>query len=257
MGGFAISQEADSRLQLRTPLVPPRGEVRSETWIIFELAKRLGLEEYFFGGDAEAGLRHVLSPSGVCLEQLQRQPEGIQLPLTTRYRKYQELGFNTPSWRVEIFSQQLLDAGQPALPEYTEPAISPHSRPDLSVRYPLVLTSAKWVPYCHSQFRDIPRLRKQLPEPLIELHPDTAASRDIGDNAPVRIVSETGEMRARARYNSSLNPSVVCAQYGWWSWQNTSQGDANYASLIGNQTADPISGSLPLRSYLCEVSPIS
>lgn len=257
MGGFAVNQEAESHLQLRAPLVPPRGEAKPDIWIIFELAKRLGLEEHFFGGDDEAGLRHILAPSGISLEQLRQRPEGIQLPLTTRYRKYHERGFNTPSRRVEIYSQQLLDAGQAALPEYSEPATSPHSRPDLIVHYPLVLTSAKWVAYCHSQFRDIPPLRRQLPDPLLELHPDTAAARGIGDGSPIIIISDIGKMRARARFNPTLDTTVVCAQYGWWSWQNASQSDANYAALIDNQAADPVSGSLPLRSYLCEVRALS
>ncbi|MDD3447400.1 MAG: molybdopterin-dependent oxidoreductase [Gammaproteobacteria bacterium] len=253
MAGFAIGQEADSLLQLRAPLVPPKGEARPETWIVFELAKRLGLGGHFFGGDAEAGLRHLLAPSGVSLERLRERPEGVRLPLETRYGKYRESGFNTPSRRVEFYSQQLLDAGQPPLPEYIEPAVGPLSRPDLAADYPLVLTSAKWVPYCHSQFRDIPRLRRQLPEPLLELHPDAAAARGIREGEAVRIVSETGEMSAMARFNSSLDPGVVCAQYGWWSWREPGQGDANYAGLIGNAGADPVSGSLPLRAYLCEV----
>ena len=254
MGGFGVGQEADARLQLRAALVPPRGEARPEGWIIFELARRLGLEQHFFGGDMEAGLRHILAPSGITPEQLRQHPEGVQLPLSTRYHKYRQAGFNTPSRRVEIYSQQLLDAGQAAVPEYREPSVSPRSRADLATSYPLVLTSAKWVPYCHSQYRDIPRLRRQLPEPLLELHPDAAAERGIAEGAPVRISSNVGEIRARARFNPSLDPGVVCAQYGWWSWGDAASGDANYAALIHNSIADPVSGSLPLRAYLCEVS---
>lgn len=253
MAGFGVSQLADARLQLRSPLVAPRGEARSETWIVFELARRLGLEPHFFGGDPDAGLRHVLAPSGVDLEQLRRHPEGVQLPLNVRYHKYRDNGFATPSRRLEIYSQQLLEIGQEPLPDYREPAIGPATRPDLHERYPLILTSAKWLPYCHSQHRDVPRLRQQLPEPLVELHPDTASARGIGENAPVKLRSPAGTMRARARFNRSLDPRVVCAQYGWWSWDDEARGDANYAALIDNAHADPISGSLPLRAFLCEV----
>jgi anaerobic selenocysteine-containing dehydrogenase len=39
--GFRVSQEADALLQLRKAVVPPRGETRSDSWIAFELAKRL------------------------------------------------------------------------------------------------------------------------------------------------------------------------------------------------------------------------
>lgn len=253
MGGFAVSQEADSLLQMRRPLVQPKGEARSDSWIVFQLAKRLGLAEHFFDGDAEAGLRYVLAPGGITLEQLHERPEGIRLQLETRYYKYRKYGFNTPSRRVEFYSEQLLDAGQAPLPEYVEPCVGPLSRPDLTAEFPLVLTSAKWVQYCHSQYRNIPRLKRQLPEPLLELHPDTAAVREIHEGDMVRIVSEAGEIQARAKLNSSLDPGVVCSQYGWWSMCDAETGNANYAGLIDNRVADPVSGSLPLRAYLCQV----
>jgi anaerobic selenocysteine-containing dehydrogenase len=253
MGGFAVDQRADAHLQLRPPAVPPRGEAKPETWIVFELAKRLGLGEHFFGSDMEAGLRHVLAPSGASLEQLREHPEGVELPLETRYYKYRESGFNTPSRRVEVYSERLLEAGQPPLPEYVEPAMSPRSQPELSKRFPLVLTSAKRVPYCHSQHRNIPRLRKHAPEPQIELHPNTAGARGIADGDEVLVSSPHGEMRALAHFNESLDPGVVCAQYGWWSARDEKIANANYAALIGNEAADPVSGSLALRSYLCEV----
>lgn len=260
--GFMVSQDADALIQLRAPVVEPRGEARSDTWIAFELAKRLGLNEHFFGGDMEAGLRHVLEPSGVTPELLRARPEGVRLPLATRHRKYMERGFATPSRRIEIYSQQLLDIGQPPLPEYVEPAVGPESRPDLRERYPLVLTSAKWVQFCHSQHRAIPKLRGRMPEPLVEIHPETAAARGIAEDDWVTIETPVGTMRAKARFNESLQRDVVCAQYGWW--QPCSElglpghaivGDtsANYNGLIDNQHVDPVSGSFPLRAYVCDV----
>ena len=52
--GFEISAEAQSLVQFRTPLAPPLGESRSDTEIVFELAKRLGLGAQFWDGDVEA-----------------------------------------------------------------------------------------------------------------------------------------------------------------------------------------------------------
>jgi hypothetical protein len=49
--GFQVGAAAEAHVQLRPAFVPPRGESRSDTWIVFELAKRLGLAEQFFGGD--------------------------------------------------------------------------------------------------------------------------------------------------------------------------------------------------------------
>ena len=102
--------------------------------------------------------------------------------IETRYGKYAEpgAGFPTPSGRVEIYAQRFLDHGQAPLPEYVEPAASPVSRPDLAARYPLVLTSAKVVQFCHSQHRNLPQLRRHSPDPVVELNPAAAGPRGCG-----------------------------------------------------------------------------
>jgi hypothetical protein len=112
---------------------------------------------------------------------------------------------------VEIYAQLFLDRGQTPLPEYVEPATSPVSRPDLALRYPLVLTSAKVVEFCHSQHRSLPRLRQHSRDPLVELHPAAAGPRGIGPDDWVVVETPSATMRGRARLNPSLAVEVVCA----------------------------------------------
>jgi anaerobic selenocysteine-containing dehydrogenase len=266
--GFGISQEAEALVQLRPAAVAPQGEARSDIAIVCALGRALGLGDKLFGGDEDAGHRHHLAPSGITPEQLRAHPEGVRLPLEPRYRRYAEprgagvAGFATPSRRVEIYSQTFLDHGQAPLPEYVEPAQSPLSRPDLATDYPLVLTSTKVVQFCHSQHRGLPRLRRQLRDPQVELHPATAAERGITAGDWVEICTPAGAARARAKFNPSLAPDVVCAQFGWWQacveagapgYPTDGPASANYNGLIDGAASDPISGSLPLRSSLCEV----
>src|SRR5262249_58617875 len=78
--GFEISEAACSRAQLRRALVPPRGEARSDSRIIFDLACRMGLGKLFWDGDVDAAYRALLEPSGIKLEGLAAAPAGIQLP---------------------------------------------------------------------------------------------------------------------------------------------------------------------------------
>lgn len=59
--GFEISQAAEGLAQMRAPVVPPLGEARSDTWIVFELARRLGLGAQFWDGDIDAAYRHILA----------------------------------------------------------------------------------------------------------------------------------------------------------------------------------------------------
>ena len=107
--GFEISPEAQSLIQLRPAVVPPPGEARPDTDIIFDLAARLGLAAQFWHGDIEAAYRHQLAPTGVTLEQLRAAPGGVRVPLQTRHAKHAEpdahghpRGFATPSRQVEL-----------------------------------------------------------------------------------------------------------------------------------------------------------
>jgi anaerobic selenocysteine-containing dehydrogenase len=264
--GFEVSQRAQSHVQLRRPVVAPRGEARSDLQIVFALADRLGLGEHFWGGDLEAAWRHQLAPSGITLEALRAQPRGITLDLPTAYRKHEAHGFRTPTGLVELYSQSLAQHGQPALPTFVEPPLSPRSRPDLTATYPLVLTNAKSLRYCESQHRQIAELRRAAPDPQVEVHPDTAAARGIEAGDWVRITTPNGTVTARARLNAGLDPGVVCAQHGWSQGCDAldlppadpfEMGGVNLNLVLRQSPSDPVSGSSPLRASLCDLAPAS
>jgi anaerobic selenocysteine-containing dehydrogenase len=150
------------------------------------------------------------------------------------------------------------------LPDYQEPAVSPLSRPDVAVEYPLVLTNAKFTTFIHSQQRALLSLRKAAPEPTADIHPDSAARFGITNKQWMTVESPRGAIKVRARVTLSIMPGVVCCQHGWWQackelklpgYDPYDNHGANPAILIGTDLADPISGSLPHRSYLCRVRP--
>jgi anaerobic selenocysteine-containing dehydrogenase len=253
---------------LRQRVVEPRGEARSDTEIIFELARRLGLGDHFWNGDIDAACRYRLGPSGVSLETLREQPGGVRVAQQTRYRKFSEpvngvpQGFNTPTRKIELYAETMLDHGYPPLPEYEEPLMSPRSQPELAARYPLILTCAKHTLFCESQHRALPSLRRQALDPEVELHPAAAAERGIRAGDWVSVETPAGSIRARARLNDSLEPHVVCGQHGWWQacaeigapgYDPFSPDGANFNLIIGNRAIDPISGSVPHRAYLCQI----
>ena len=264
--GFEISAGANELVQYRAPLVDPVGETRSDTAIIFDLAQRLGLGDVFWQGDVTAAYRHQLAPSGLTLEALQAAPEGIRVPLQPKYRKYTATGFATPSRKAEIYSETFLDHGYTPLPDFAEPALSPATRPDLRGQFDLVLTSAKNPLFCNSQQRGLPSLRKRMIHPEIELHPDTAKARGIAAGDWTTIRTPDGAMRAKARLNASLDPRVVVGQHGWWQACATagapaadpfSEEGTNFNLLIGSESLDPVSGTAPHKSYLCDVRPVT
>ncbi len=268
--GFEVSQEAQSLVQLRVPLVPPVGEARSDIEVIFDLAARLGLGAHFFGGDVDAGWAFQLEPSGVTLRQLRDEPAGIHLPLETRHRKHAAVGddgvptgFATPTGRIELYAEAFLDVGQPPVPTFTEPALSTRSRPDLADEFPLVLTCAKVLHFCETQHRQVASLRRHAPYPEVELHPDTASTRGIAEGDWVEITTPKGGVRARAALNGTLAPGVVCGQHGWFEpceeldlpgYPALGPGSANLNLVLSQTPSDPISGSSPLRAQVCEVT---
>src|SRR6478672_12040282 len=83
-----VSAEAQSLVQLRQRVVEPRGEARSDTEIVFDLACRLGLGAHFWDGDIEAAYRYQLGPSGVSLDALRENSSGVRAPVETHYRKF-------------------------------------------------------------------------------------------------------------------------------------------------------------------------
>ena len=267
--GFEISEAAQSLIQLRPAVVPPPGEARPDTDIIFDLASRLGLGGQFWDGDIDAAYRQQLAPTGVTLEELRAAPGGVRLPLQTRHAKHAGLdasgtprGFATPSRKVEFYSQTFLDHGYPPLPDFEEPQIGPVARPDLAARFPLILTSAKATLFCQSQHRALPSLRKRAPHPEVELHPAAAQARGVANGDWVAIETPEGSVRARARLNDSLDPLVVVGEHGWWQacteigapgYDPFGPNGANLNLIIGSAALDPVSGTASHRSYLCEI----
>jgi anaerobic selenocysteine-containing dehydrogenase len=267
--GFEISPEAQSLIQFRQAVVPPPGEARPDTDIIFDLAARLGLADQFWNGDIDAAYRHQLAPTGVTLEELRASAGGVRVPLQTRHAKHAEpdangipRGFATPSRKVELYSETFLDHGYPPLPDFVEPQIGPVTRPDLAARFPLVLTNAKSALFCQTQHRALSSLRKRAPHPEVELHPSAARTRGVANGDWVAIETPEGRVRARARFNDNLDPRVVVGEHGWWQacaelgapgYDPFGPDGANYNLLIGTAMVDPVSGTEPLRDYPCEI----
>ena len=257
--GFDASLDGLRRVQLRPAVIAPLGEARGDTEIALDLARRLGLADAMFGCDPDRGHAHVLSPSGVTLEALRAAPEGVTLPGEVPVRAYREGSFPTPTRRIEIYSEQLLAHGIAPLP-----ALRDAPAPDLAAagpEFPLRLGCAKTVAYCHSQGRNIPSLRRLVPDPVIELAPDAAAARGIAADDWVRITTRAGSFVARASLVQGLAADTVFAQHGWTTADLAelpgAGGDrlaANMNRAVPTDRADPVSSSIPLRCTPCEIS---
>jgi anaerobic selenocysteine-containing dehydrogenase/ferredoxin-NADP reductase len=256
--GFEISPEAQETVQLRPQMIPPRGEAQSDLWIVFQLATRLGMGELFFGGNIEKGFAHLLTPLGLDLATLRARPEGVRVPLPHDYRKYRKTGFATETGKVELYSELLHRNGYPAVPHFIPPAEA------RSKNFPLTLFSVNSGYYCHSQHRGITALRRRREEPTAEIHPELARRKGIAAGAWILVRSRKGQIKMRAALNESLAEDVVASDYGWWQSAPdlglpgylpgaVSPIGSSFNAIISESERDPLSGSLALRSFTCDV----
>jgi anaerobic selenocysteine-containing dehydrogenase len=234
------------------------GESRDDREVIIQLAKRLELQEAFPWTDLRAYNDWTLEETGMSFDEFCNK--GI-IQGEMRYEKYKIEGFHTPSRKFEIYCERLESMGVAPLPVYREPPVTPVSARELAREYPLILTnSGKIREFFHSEGRQIDSLRRSNPDPLLEIHPYTAAGLNIGDGDWVWIETRNARVRMRAKLFDGIAQDVVAAQFGWWfpekeppeyGWKECS---ANL--LYGDTEYDPDTGSESLHSDLCKVYPV-
>jgi len=235
------------------------GEVRDDKEVMIQLAHRLDMEEAFPWKNLREYHDWVLEDTGMDFDEFCER--GIIMG-DMRYYKYKEEGFNTPSKKFEIYSSRLEKMGVSPLPVYREPPLTPLSAPDVYKDFPLILTTgAKIKGFFHSEGRQIKPLRAANPDPLVEIHPDTAASLQINDGDWVWIETREGRIQMKAKLFDGIAKDVVSAQHAWWfpeedppdyGWKKSSVN-----LLFGDTEYDPDTGSESLRSALCRISPSS
>jgi anaerobic selenocysteine-containing dehydrogenase/ferredoxin-NADP reductase len=266
--GFEITQKAVETVQFRPRMLAPHGECKADYDIVAELAVRLGMSEQFFGGDIRAGWNYQLAPLGVTIEQLRDHPEGLRFPQTFHHEKYGHekedgtiAGFATPTRRVEIYSELMLNHGYAPLASHVEPAESPFSN-DADERFPLVLTTAKSGWFVHSSHRHVASLRKKSPDPCVEINKALASKRGLKEGDWAVIRTPHGQVRLRVRLNEFLDDRVVLAEFGWWEdcpplgrnmTPPSGATTSNINDALSDASRDPVSGSVPLRSAVCDI----
>ena len=253
-------------IQLLPRVIEPLGEARNDVIIHLELSKKLGFGDMYPFGTEEEFVKWAIKPSGITVEELEKHPSGIAVPMPdVVYKKYEQgllrqdgkTGFPTPSGKIEITSRVLKEHGYNPLPVYSEPAESPYSRPDLAEKYPLVFDSGhRLYTGFASQFHDIPWCVEIDPVPWVEINNVDAEKRGINDGDDVLVESPRGSYGpVRARITQRIMPGVVEVSgsagqsYGIPAWSEC--GSVNILTDISN--VDPITGFPCYKSLLCEV----
>jgi len=235
-------------LLLRKKAVEPLHESWSEWKFLTELAKSLGLEEYFPWKSEEELVTFELEPSGLTFETLLNEKTGGAFYQEKKY-EIQEGQFRTPSGKIEIYSEEMEKVGFDPLPAYTEPEKSPQGArwAELGEKYPLILsTGNRNLYYTHSQHRGVRTLKQGNPEPKAEIGPKTAQRYGIKDGDDIIIESDRGEVKMEARVDERVAEEVVLVPHGW-------PGKANANLLTDTRCREPIMGYPQMKALLCTI----
>ena len=269
----AVTYAEKDGLTLFPPLYPylgainkaiePVGEAKSDTEINFALGKRLNPEAWAWK-DIYGWFDAILEPNSVTFEEL-REKGWIYGDL--EYQKYEKgllrkdkmKGFETPTGKIELYSTALDDVGVEPLPFFEEPPESPVSTPEIAEEYPLILsTGAKVYSYFHSEHRQIPMLRSMNPDPLVEIHPDTAEEIGVKDGDWVYIENRYGRCKEKAKLTTEVLKGVVHAQHGWWFPEKSDRDlfgawESNVGQLIPAGWTGSTGYGYPFKNLMCKV----
>ena len=171
------------------------------------------------------------------------------------------LGFNTTTGRLELYCLKYQAYGEDPLPYYEEPHFSPNSTPELFEEYPLILTTgSRYYTSFHSEHRQVPSLRKLHPDPLVEIHPKTAAKLGIKEGDWVIIENMFGKCKERATLTQAVAENTVNAQHGFWfpdedpeephlfgNWKS------NINSLVPHREIGKLGFGAPYKQLICKV----
>ncbi|MEM2103842.1 MAG: molybdopterin-dependent oxidoreductase [Candidatus Bathyarchaeia archaeon] len=250
--------------------IKPLGERRSDYEFWKGLANRLGFGEYFPWKDVEEVCNYRLKPLGLTLD------EAAQLGVIPSYPCVQEAfkeinpkngkpyGFATPTRKAEIWPTSFEQLGYDPLPFYEEPPESPISTPEVAKEYPLILTTGgRFRPMFHSEYRHWGTgLREQHPDPIVEIHYQTARKYDISNGDWVWIETKRGRIKQKARVSTAIHPQVVNVQSHWWYPEMPAEepylygvwiSNANVLTLDDPESLDEMVGGWCNRALLCKI----
>jgi anaerobic selenocysteine-containing dehydrogenase len=202
-------------LQDREAVVPPAGEARANHEVFAELCRRTGVA---LPGDPEsaselAAAIYASSPHGEAWREAAAR-EGVALP---------------PSGRAPVQFAGVFPGTEDGKAHLLPPELDREAPRGLYAFQPepeggpLVLISPSTDKRVSSTLGQLHR--GAVP---IEIHPEDASCRGIGDGDRVRVWNGLGEVRCRARVTVDVRPGVVSLPKGLWS-HNTDNGATSNA----------------------------
>ncbi len=218
-------------LRRRKALTPPPG-VRSELWLMARLAESLDAPSTF-SDDPETVFEELRLASAGGLADY----SGIDYAMLDRgeaaYWPYPTGSSGTPRLFLDSFAHA---GGRAVMVPVAPQKRSRRSAVVGSDPDPLTLVTGRLLEHYQSgaQTRRVAELAAAQPEPLLQIHPATAAVRDISSGDFVRVSNERGEVLCKVELSNSIRTDTVFLPFHF-----PGLGSAN---RLTEAVTDPISG---------------
>jgi anaerobic selenocysteine-containing dehydrogenase len=200
----------NTHLYLMQQALEPAAETRSLTQVLRALSDRLDLADFFPWKTEEEVIDAILAhPSTGYATVADLRAEGGIRAMNISHVAYPDHRYDTPSGKVEFYSERARGLGLPPLPVHEDLPRSP---------YPLTLRQGRTLTHFHGFYdhgRALPSLAKLDPVPRLWISLLDAASRGLQDGAPIRIYNERGEFRAYAQVTERIPSGTVWMRDGW------------------------------------------
>jgi anaerobic selenocysteine-containing dehydrogenase len=196
-------------------VVDPQHDRHNDYDLWAGLGRRL-LDPSDWPAQLDGMLDRFVAPSGKSFSDWADGDKNWYAPVRTEWKTYEHRGFATRSGKVELMPTLLAELGIDPKPTYSGP---PYARPDVTSEdeYPLLMiTGTRVMAYMGSTLRQARRLRAKHPEPVVEIHPWTAAEHQINEGDWVIIERPEGRIRQRAHITDAIRPETINAAGYWW-----------------------------------------
>ncbi len=242
------SPHREPYIALRMPAVEPKYNSKPGYWIARQLAKKMGLGDYLPYDDITDLLDWQLKQVGSSLEEmkkigvkkLERHSGGLY------FRKGEEISFNTPSGKIELFSNEMAAENFDPMPVYT-----PHPEPPRGF-YRLIYGRAPM--HTFSRTSNNPNLTDLMKENSVWVNPKVAKLWDLKTGQKVWLKNQddiVSTFPVKVRITERIRWDSVYMVHGFGHSKNgLSRAYGKGASdteMITNVMVDPIMGGTGMR----------
>jgi len=233
-------------MSLRQPVMPAPADQKPGWWIAKQLAAKLGVPDCMPFDDIEQYLRYRVEKSGYSWDELKRDGVMVAKPTPVFVEDGAPLEFDTPSGKVEFWSDQLAAKGFDPVPKYKAPEKAPDGY------FPLITGRAPVHTFSRTQTN--PLLADLMRANEVWVNASTAAGAGLKNGQFVRLKNQDGVVSSpiRVKATQRIRPDCVYMVYGFGHTNKMLKGaylkGASAAELNTRYVTDPVMGATSLHA---------